>query len=85
VEPMPDMPPRPEGRMAALKVAGDEQRFMQRSEAKLNMNGDERTVVAISTWILKADGDALTGNLSREIEGVDFTGAPMAVTGRRIP
>lgn len=86
MEPNPNLPPRPEGRFAALKAAGNEITFKQRSEAKLNTNGEERTMTAVSTWILKADGEALTGTLGRELEGMDMPlPPPQPVTGRRTP
>jgi hypothetical protein len=86
MEPNPDLPPRPEARFAALRVAGSEATFKQRSEARMNMNGEERTVSAISTWTLRADGAELSGTLAREIEGVDMPlPPPQPVTGRRAP
>jgi hypothetical protein len=86
MEPNPNLQPRPEARFAALKAEGNEITFVQRSEAKLNMNGEERTAWAISTWSLKADGDLLTGTLGREIEGMVMPmPLPQPVTGRRVP
>lgn len=86
MEPNPDIPPRPDARFAALKVPGSEVTFKQRSEAKLNMNGEEHTATAISTWVLRVSGDALTGTLGRELEGMDLEmPPPQPVTGRRAP
>ena len=86
MEPNPNLPPRPESRFAALKVAGNEIVFTQRSEARLNMNGEEQLATAVSTWTLKADGDALTGTLGRRIEGMDLPMPPaQPVTGQRAP
>jgi hypothetical protein len=86
MEPNPVLAPRPEGRFAALKVAGNEVTFKQRSEAKLNMNGEEHTTTAISTWNLKVVGDAMTGSLGREIEGMEMQmPPPQPVTGTRAP
>ena len=86
MEPNPDLPPRPESRFAALKVSGNDVTFKQRSEAKMNMNGEEHTATAISTWILKVDGDVLTGTLGRELEGMEMPmPPPQPVTGRRTP
>lgn len=86
MEPNPNLPPRPEGRFAALKASGSEITFKQRSEAKINTNGEERTMTAISTWVLKADGDALSGSLGRELEGMEMPlPPPQPVTGRRAP
>jgi hypothetical protein len=86
MDPNPNLPPRPDGRFAALKVAGSEVTFKQRSEAKLNTNGEEHTTTAISTWVLKVAGDAMTGSLGRELEGMDMQmPPPQPVTGRRAP
>lgn len=49
-------------------------------------NGEEHTTTAISTWILKVDGDVMTGTLGRELEGMDMEmPPPQPVTGRRAP
>ena len=86
MEPNPNIPPRPEGRFAALRIAGNEVTFRQRSEAKMNMNGEEHTTTAISTWILKVDGDVMTGTLAREIEGMEVPmPPPQPLSGRRAP
>ncbi|MCE9601778.1 MAG: hypothetical protein K8S21_06130 [Gemmatimonadetes bacterium] len=86
MEPNPNLPPRPDGRFAALKAAGNEVTFKQRSEAKLNMNGEEHTTTAISTWILKVTDDVMTGTLGRELEGMQMElPPPQPVTGRRAP
>lgn len=84
MEPNPQLPPRPEDRFAALKVAGNQVTLTQRSEAKLNMNGEEHVAVAISTWVLMAQGDMLSGTLGRQLEGMDMP-MPQPVTGRRAP
>jgi hypothetical protein len=85
MEPNPDLPPRPETRFAALKVAGNEVVFTQRSEARLNMNGEEQIATAISTWTLKAEGDAMSGTLGRRIDGMDLPmPPPQPVKGTRL-
>lgn len=85
MEPNPNLPPRPESRFAALKVAGNEVVFTQRSEARLNMNGEEHLATAISTWTLKADGDTMSGTLGRRIDGMDVPmPAPQPVTGTKL-
>lgn len=86
MEPNPNLPPRPEARFAALKVAGNEVVFTQRSEARLNMNGEEQIATAISTWTLKAEGDAMSGTLGRRIDGMDLPMPPaQPVKGARTP
>lgn len=86
MEPNPNLPPRPEARFAALKTAGSEVVFMQRSEARLNMNGEEQVATAVSTWTLKADGETMSGTIGRRIEGMDLPMPPaQPVTGRRNP
>ena len=78
-----DSSARPPVRLAA-KAAGDEAVFESRSTATMNMNGDQRTATAISTWTLKANGDRLEGSLARRLEGMDGTGVgPHPVTGTR--
>jgi hypothetical protein len=47
--------------------------------------GRERTMIAVSTWILKPDGDRLGGSLERRIEGVAATGnGPLPLSGNRV-
>jgi hypothetical protein len=76
-------PARPPSRMAAKAAAGPAV-FVLKSQAKLNMNGEELTRTAISTFTLTANGDSLSGTLARVIEGVDFPSTPQPVTGTRI-
>ncbi len=80
--PPPGMAPRPASRMAALASATPAV-FVLTSQAKLNMNGEEMTRTATSTFSLKASGDSLSGTLTRVIEGIDFPSSPMPVTGTR--
>jgi hypothetical protein len=82
MQPPPGMPPRPASRMAALASASPAV-FVLKSQAKLNMGGEEMTRTAISTFTLKASGDSLSGTLTRVIEGIDFPSSPMPVTGTR--
>lgn len=86
MEPNPELPSRPEARFAARKVAGSQVTFTQRSEAKLNMNGEEHIAIAISTWALMAQGDMLSGTLGRQLEGMDMPmPPPQPISGRRAP
>lgn len=82
MQPPPGMPARPSSRMAALASATPAV-FVLKSQARLNMNGEELTRTAISTFSLKASGDSLSGTLTRVIEGIDFPSSPMPVTGTR--
>ena len=85
VEPVEGMPPRPPSRFAAKKGTGPEYAFTARSEATLNTNGEERKAVVISTWRLVVAGDALSGSVAREIEGMSMGAMPaQPVTGTRV-
>ncbi len=85
VDPIPDTPPRPPATFATARVPGSEIRFVQRSQATLNMNGDERQATVVSTWTLKVDGDTISGIVAREIEGMMGPGMPpQPVSGTRV-
>ena len=79
----PDMPARPPARLAARTPAGDAT-FTSRTRATVNINGDQRDVTAVSTWILRVRGDTLAGTVERRLEG-DEVGpqGPSPVTGTR--
>ena len=80
-----DITPRPPGRLTAVKSSANTVSFVQRSQATLNANGEERQVTVTSTWSLTADGDAITGSVSREMEGMMGPGMPaQPVSGTRI-
>lgn len=49
VEPNENVPPRPPGRLSAAKSAANTVSFVQRSQATMNANGEERQVPVIST------------------------------------
>lgn len=57
--------------------------FTQISTATLNTNGEERTQRSIGTWMLEVQGDQLTGQVKREIEGLQVDIPPAAVKGSR--
>lgn len=85
VEPSENVAPRPPGRLTAVKSSANTVSFVQRSQATLNANGEERQVTVTSTWSLTADGDAITGSVSREMEGMMGPGMPaQPVSGTRI-
>lgn len=76
-------PPKPftiSGRMTAAGAV-----FRQISQARLNMNGEEMTREAITTWTVRANGDQLEGSLTREITGLQINADPTPITGKRAP
>lgn len=81
-EPMEGQPARPPARFAGKSTAG-KVTFIQRSEATLNMNGEAMKRTAISTYILEATADTLTGTLARQIEGLDIPIEPQPFNGTR--
>ena len=75
---------RPESRLTAASGAGRIV-FISKGKAQVNANGDVKDVTSISTWILSATGDALTGTVERKIEGMDAPSrGPQPVSGTRI-
>lgn len=84
LEPHDDQPSRSPTRLAA-KVTAGAVTFVSKSEAKMNMNGEETTHIAISTYTFESSGDTLKGTVAREIEGVDLSmGGPQPITGKRV-
>ena len=82
-DPASGLPARPPARMAA-KAGPGKVTFVQRSTAQINLNGEERDAVSVSTWILDASGDQLDGSVERKIEGLDApAGGPQPVKGQR--
>lgn len=57
--------------------------FTQISEATLNMNGEERKQRSVGTWVLDVQGDQVSGQIRREIEGLAIEIPPAAVKGAR--
>ena len=77
-------PARPPVRLATKTTSADVT-FVQHSEAKLHMNGEETTRTAITTWRFTVTGDVLGGSLERAIEGVEISmGGPQPLKGTRI-
>lgn len=68
----------------AAKASSSPTVFVSTSEGRVNMNGEERTVKMTMTWELSASGDALTGTMSRAMEGMDMPVVPSPVRGTRI-
>lgn len=83
MDPDPELPPRPMQRLSA-PAAAPAATFIARSEATLNMNGEESKVAVISTWRLTVKGDSLSGTVERVLEGFeDANQPPHEVTGVR--
>lgn len=83
-DPSPQLPARPALRLATKSGSGHAV-FVSRSNATLNINGEERQATAISTWTFKATGDALEGSVERRIEGMQSSGTgPQAIKGTRL-
>jgi hypothetical protein len=83
INPSADLPPRPKQRLVA-SGAGAEATFIAHTEANLNMNGEERTAIVISTWKLAVEGDSLSGTVERVLEGFEIANQPpQPVTGVR--
>ena len=81
--PSPDRPARPPARLAGTMTAG-EATLVSRTQATINMNGAQEQAVAVTTWVLHARGDSLTGTLARTIEGHDMANqSPSPVSGTR--
>lgn len=78
-----EFPQRPPVRMAGRATEGAVS-LVSRSTGKVNMNGDEHDVTAISTWKLTVAGDSVSGTVSRALEGMDLPPMPAApVSGVR--
>ncbi len=79
----PGLPRRPPARLAGRASAG-EAIFTSRTKATLNVNGTRSEATAVSTWILRARGDTLSGTVERRLEGVAARPQePGPVTGTR--
>jgi hypothetical protein len=86
VTPPEGMPERPATRMASKAGVGAVT-FVTRSDAKINMNGEESTHTSVSTWTFTVDSDTLKGSVSRVIEGLPEgmgMADPQQVTGKRV-
>lgn len=82
-DPVPDMPARPPARLAAKAGAGAVT-FVSHASGKASMNGEERDINVVSTWVLTVTGDSIAGTVQRRIEGFEAMGQePQQVTGTR--
>jgi hypothetical protein len=57
--------------------------FTQHQQVRMNMNGEESTRDVLVTWTLRADGDALSGTMVRDMPGMSMAIPPGQVTGTR--
>jgi hypothetical protein len=84
VGPRPDGSVPPPAVMVGRAGAGGVT-FVHKATAQLNMNGEARTVDAITTWILRVSGDAMEGTMARELPGlmIEMPMEPAPVKGTR--
>ncbi len=77
------MPPpaRRPSRMAAKGVVGSAT-FLLTSQVSINVNREISTHTSASTFVLSANGDAMSGTMARPVEGMDILATPLPVTGR---
>jgi hypothetical protein len=54
------------------------------SNARVIVNGDQRTVTTTISWELTATGDALSGLMTRSSLGVDMPNESTQITGQRV-
>lgn len=85
VGPRPDGSVPPPAVMVGTAGAGGVT-FMHKATAQLNMNGEVRSVDAITTWILRSSRDAMEGTMSRELPGlmIETPMEPTPVKGTRV-
>ncbi|HWA17076.1 MAG TPA: hypothetical protein VG817_11615 [Gemmatimonadales bacterium] len=84
LDPMPDMPPRPSSRLVAPATGETEVTFTSTGTGTIKANGVEQQLVSVSTWILRANGDSLSGTVERRMQGVAMPmGGPQPLTGTR--
>jgi len=84
VQPSAEVPARPPARMAARAGAGPAT-FVAQTKATININGNERETTAVSTWVLVAKGDSLSGTVSRRLEGMEgYSSGAEEVVGSRV-
>lgn len=84
IEPGEGEPVRPPARLAAKLVVGPVT-FVRKGSLTTNSNGELQTHPLTNTYRLDADGEALTGTVRRDIEGVESpAGGTTAITGKRL-
>lgn len=82
-DPSADIPERPPLKLAGLAGKGAST-LVSTSSGSLNMNGEQKAITVISTWVLEVRGDSLVWTVARKVEGVQLpeTG-PADVRGTR--
>lgn len=80
--PRPDGTPTPAAKLGG-RISNGSAVFLQSQQVRMNMNGEEHVQTIKVTWTLKADGDALSGTMAREMPNMQG-GAPSAVSGTRV-
>ncbi|MBL0172870.1 MAG: hypothetical protein IPP90_19625 [Gemmatimonadaceae bacterium] len=83
-----EVPPRPDGTPVPNATIGGRFTdgaavFVQKQTVQLNMNGEMHSAEATVTWTLRANGDAMTGGIVRELPGMSVPTEPAPVTGTR--
>jgi len=68
----------------AAKASGASAMFNTLSESRFNFNDEIRVVKVSITWVLTAEGDALSGTMQRSFEGMEMPNAPAPVKGTRV-
>ena len=78
--------PNPRPIRMAVPLRTGETVFENRDRVTMSMgSGGERTMIAVSTWVLKPDGDQLGGSLERRLEGAPAAGnGPLPLSGTRV-
>jgi hypothetical protein len=84
-----ESPPRPDGTPAPPatmfgRLGAEGAVFKQTQKVTLSMNGEMTTHDMLVTWVLKANGDVLTGTMARELPMAPEQPAPAPVKGTRI-
>ena len=84
VEPNAEIQARPDSRFTTRMTTGTVI-FEQHSQARMNSNGEETLVPAVTIWTLDVTGDTIAGTLARRIEGMELpVVGPQPVKGTRI-
>jgi hypothetical protein len=78
--------PNPRPIRLAAPLGTGETVFETRDRVTMSMgSGGERTMIAVSTWVLKPDGDRLGGSLERRLEGApSSSNGPLPLSGARV-
>jgi hypothetical protein len=80
--PRPDGTPAPPVTMQGA-LRGSDVVFEQKGRARLDVNGEVKEVEVTTTWSLHADGDALSGTMTRALPMAPDAGGSTPVRGTR--